>query len=78
VRRGFVIVLFAAFITIFGAASCQEVNVEQPGDEEETVVEGQPQKQDQPQKHDQRQQQQEQPQHQQSEQQEGKKEEKQK
>lgn len=63
-RRRFVIVLFAAFVTIFGAASCQEVNVEQPGDEEETVVEGQPQKQDQPQ--------------QQSKQQEEKKEEKQK
>jgi hypothetical protein len=71
VRRKVVIFLFATFISIFGAVSCQEINVEQPGDEEDTVVEGQPQKQDQPQ-------QQEQPQQQQSEQQGEKKEEKQK
>jgi hypothetical protein len=78
VRRRFVIFLSAAFVSIVGAASCQEIEVDPPGDEKEPVdqQQDQPQKQDQPQqKQDQPQQQQEQPQ-QQGEQQEEQQEEK--
>ncbi len=45
-RRRFVIFLIAALVSIFGAVSCQEIDVEQPGDEKDTVVKDQPQKQD--------------------------------